>query len=279
MAQEREERLAVGKEPRATAAKSAGRRARAVSMEFLPPLVALALVGATWEAWVRLSGTEPYVLPSPTAVLRRFLEDSRLLGREGLTTASEAIAGFVIGSGVALVAAAAMAHSRVLERALFPIAVLVKVTPIIAIAPLLVIWFGFGIAPKLFIGSLIVFFPVLVNGVTGFRSVDPASLEFFRSVHASSWETFWKLRWPSSLPYLFAAFKVSITLSVIGAVVAEWFSGEDGLGRVVQIANYNLDLPLAFAAVLMLALIGIGLYLATALIERRVLRWHASVRG
>jgi NitT/TauT family transport system permease protein len=153
---------------------------------------------------------------------------------------------------------------------------MVKVTPIVAIAPLLAVWFGFGLAPKLFIVALIVFFPVMVNAVIGLRSVDPWALQYLRSLDASPREILLKLRLPSGLPYLFAAFKVSIPLSVIGAVVAEWFSGDQGLGRVIQVANSNVDMPTAFAAVVSLAAMGIALYAAIAIVERRLLFWHES---
>jgi NitT/TauT family transport system permease protein len=184
--------------------------------------------------------------------------------------------GFSLGAGVAILLAVFMAHSRFLEKSLFPVAIMVKVTPIVAIAPLLAIWFGFGLLPKVFIAALIVFFPVMVNAVVGFRSVNPRALDLLRSLAASPWEVFFKLRVPSSLPYLFAAFKVSIPLSVIGAVVAEWFSGQDGLGRVIQVSNSNLDMPMAFAAIVSLAALGISLYLITSALERRLLFWHES---
>ena len=139
----------------------------------------------------------------------------------------------MLGAAVAFTGATLMAHSRFLERTLLPIAILVKVTPIVAVAPLFVIWFGFGSLPKIFIASLITFFPVLVNAMVGLRAVNPGALDFFRSLHASRTETYLKLRLPSSLPYLFAAFRISIPLSVIGAVVGEWFSGDRGLGSVI----------------------------------------------
>src|SRR4030042_1213487 len=135
---------------------------------------------------------------------------------------------------------------------------------------------GVGLMPKLFITALIVFFPVMVNAVVGFRSVNPWALELLHSLAASPWGVFLKLRLPSSLPYLFAAFKVSIPLSVIGAVVAEWFSGQEGLGRVIQVSDSNLDMPTAFGAIISLAVLGIGLYLITSFLERRLLAWHQS---
>lgn len=254
----------------------ANRIAVSAGRDLLPPLLALASLTAIWEGWVRLRDVPDYLVPAPSEVVQRLGEDPTFFLRQGGITLYGAMAGFAVGSIVAVLLAVFMAHSRFLEKSLFPLAIMVKVTPIVAIAPLLAIWFGFGLAPKVFIAALIVFFPVMVNAVVGFRSVDPWALAFLQSLAASPWEVFVKLRLPGSLPYLFAAFKVSVPLSVIGAVVAEWFSGQDGLGRVIQVANSNLDMPTAFGAIVSLAVLGIGLYLAVSLIERRLLSWHES---
>ena len=248
----------------------------AAGRDLLPPLVALSLAAAVWEAWVRLRDVPDYLVPAPSAIAARLAEDPAFFARQGGITLYGALAGFGLGAAIAIALAVLMAHSRFLERSLFPLAIMVKVTPIIAIAPQLAIGFGFGLMPKLVITALIVFFPEMVNAVVGFRSVNPWALELLHSLAASPWEVFLKLRLPSSLPYLFAAFKVSIPLSVIGAVVAEWFSGQDGLGRVIQVSNSNLDMPTAFGAIVSLAVMGIGLYLITSLLERRLLSWHES---
>jgi NitT/TauT family transport system permease protein len=255
------------------------RLARRAAGDLLPPVSALLIAAGVWEAWVRLRDVPDYLVPAPSAVVARMAGDPAFFTREGLITLQGALAGFALGSAVAIALAVVMAHSRFLERSIFPLAILVKVTPIVAIAPLLAIWFGFGLMPKVFIAALIAFFPVMVNGLLGFRSVNPGALELLQSLAASRLDVFVKLRVPSSLPYLFAAFKVSIPLSVIGAVVAEWFSGDRGLGRVIQVANNNLDLDTAFGAVFSLAILGIGLYLLTAALERRLLFWHESAAG
>jgi NitT/TauT family transport system permease protein len=253
--------------------------ARSAIGDLLPPVITLLVAASVWEAWVRLRDVPEYLVPAPSAVVSRIAEDPAFFTREGLVTLQGALAGFALGSAVAIALAVLMAHSRFLEKSIFPLAILVKVTPIVAIAPLLAIWFGFGLVPKVFIAGLIAFFPVMVNGLVGFRSVNAGALELLQSLAASRLEVFLKLRVPSSLPYLFAAFKVSIPLSVIGAVVAEWFSGDRGLGRVIQVANNNLDLDTAFGAVFSLAILGIGLYLLTAALERRLLFWHESAAG
>jgi NitT/TauT family transport system permease protein len=244
--------------------------------DLLPPLLALGIGIAVWESWVRLQDVPDYLVPAPSAIGACLVDDPLFFVRQGGVTLLGAMLGFSLGAGVAILLAVFMAHSRFLEKSLFPVELVVKVTPIVAIAPLLAIWFGFGLLPKVFIAALIVFFPVMVNAVVGFRSVNPWALDLLRSLAASPWEVFLKLRVPSSLPYLFAAFKVSIPLSVIGAVVAEWFSGQDGLGRVIQVSNSNLDMPMAFAAIVSLAVLGVSLYLITSFLERRLLFWHES---
>ena len=242
----------------------------------LPALLGLTLVFVAWEAWIAIKDVQPYLVPAPSAVFVRLYEEPWLFIEEGLMTLEGALLGFAAGAGVALLLAVVMSQARLLERTIFPLAILVKVTPIVAVAPLLTIWFGFGLMPKVFIAGLIVFFPIMVNALIGFRSVNPNALALLESLSASRLEVFYRLRLPSSLPYLFAAFRFSIPLSVIGAVVAEWFSGDRGLGSVIYIANNNLDMETAFAGIFTLAVIGVGLFLITAAIERRFLFWHES---
>ena len=244
----------------------------------LPPAVALVLAGVAWELWVRIDNTPVYILPAPSEILARLFGDIGYFARGGWTTLYEALLGFLLGSSVAIVGAILMAHSRMLEKGLFPLAVLVKVVPMVAVAPLFIIWFGFGATPKIIIAALITFFPVLVNAITGFRAVHPTALAFLQSLHASKAEVFFKLRVPSSLPYLFAAFKVAIPLSVIGAVVGEFFGASEGLGYMIFVAHNNLDMPTLFSAIISLAIIGISLVIALSVLERRLLFWHESLR-
>lgn len=216
------------------------------------------------------------MVPKPTEIAERLSADVTFFAANGAVTLLEALAGFILGSTVAFASAVLMARWWILERTLFPLAVIVKVTPVVAVAPLLVIWFGFGLIPIVSISALITFFPVLVNTVTGLKSVDPGALNFFRSVNASPRETFLKLRLPGALPYLFAAFRIAIPLSVIGAVVGEFFGGNRGLGGVIFVAHHNLDMPTSFAAILILATIGVSLTVLTSQVERRALFWHDS---
>ncbi len=240
------------------------------------PLIALAAVGVLWEVAVRVSGVAEYLVPTPSAVWSRLSGDLAYFLFHGLITLYESLGGFALGTLVAVIAAGVMAHSRLFERTVYPIALLIKVTPIVAIAPLFVIWFGFGSFPKMMIAALITFFPVMVNTFIGLRSVNATTLDFFRLLDASEAQVLIKLRVPGALPYVFAAFRIAVPLSVIGAVVGEWFTGDRGLGSVIIVAHHNIDMPTLFSAIAVLACIGLGLTGITALIERRVLFWHDS---
>ncbi len=250
---------------------------RAALPYVVPPLIAAFFAGLAWEAYVEITDASKFVIPRPSAVVDALFSDLGFFAREGLRTFWVALGGLAIGSVAALALATVMAHSRTLERALLPIAIMVKVTPIVALAPLFVIWFGFSWEPKVGIAALITYFPVLINGILGFRDVDPRALDFFRSVHASRREIYLQLRLPSALPYLLAALKIAATLSLIGAVVAEFFAaGQGGLGSVIFIENRELRLDRLFAAVFVLAVIGVLMNTTISIVERVVLSWHSS---
>jgi ABC-type nitrate/sulfonate/bicarbonate transport system permease component len=253
---------------------------RSVAFYVLPPALALALAFLFWEVYVEVREIDVIIVPPPSAIWQRFLDDPAFFLGQGGWTLYEAFLGLLLGSGVAIILAIVMAHSSLAERTLFPIAILVKVTPIVAIAPILVIWFGLGsIMPKIVVAALLSFFPMLVNSVAGFRAVNSGALDFMRSLRASPWQIFSKLRVPSALPYLFAALRVTLPLALIGAVVAEWFTGDRGLGFVIFAANYDLDTPTLFAAVAVLAVMGVTLNIIVSLAERRLLFWHEAFRN
>ncbi|MFC5406546.1 ABC transporter permease [Cohnella soli] len=186
--------------------------------------------------------------------------------------------GFFVGTILALIGGIVMSHSRVLERMMLPVAVLANVTPIVVIAPLFMIWFGFGSFPKILISAICTFFPMLINSIAGFRSVDENNYEYMQSLHASKLEIFLKLRLPNSLPYLFTAAKTCMSMSVIGAVVGEMVGSTKGLGNIVtQSANY-LEMDRMFSAIILLATMGILMTNVVRLLERQLLAWHRSER-
>jgi NitT/TauT family transport system permease protein len=248
--------------------------ARRTLVDLSVALVAIAGIAVVLELWTRALNVPSYLLPAPSAVAARMAADAGLLAREGSITLGEAAAGFVIGTSVAFALATVMAWSRPFERTLFPLAILVKLTPIVAIAPLFTLWFGFGAAPKIAIAALITFFPMLVNSFVGLRSADLQEVAFLQTLGASGREIFRHLRVPSALPYLFSGARISLNLALIGAVIGEWTGADRGLGRVIFVANANLDLTILFGAVLVLAAIGIAANALVGAAERRVLHWH-----
>jgi len=229
-----------------------------------------------WELGVRIAHLPVYILPAPTAILKTLMENLNLYAHASLITLEEALAGLVLGLLAGVGIAALLGMWPRLERGVMTLAILIKSTPLVAIAPLLTIWLGFGILPKVMITALLTFFPVLVNVLSGLRSTDAAILDTFHSWHASRWEVFLYARAPSALPHLFAALKVTAPLALIGAVVAEWTGASGGLGRTMWMAYTNLNLPFLFAAVFLLAAMGMILYSAVVLIERKIIFWEGN---
>ncbi len=252
---------------------------REIAGAVVPAILAATVALTLWEIWIRARDIKEYLVPAPTAIGRALLDDPSRFVEAGSISLVHALGGLACGAGSAFLLAVVMAHSRPLERALYPLAILVKVTPVVAVAPLFLIWFGFNAWPKLLVAAMITFFPVLVNAVTGLRSIDSTSHDFLRALDASRWQVFWKLRLPASLPYVLAALRISVPLSLIGAVVAEWFAADSGVGQIIVIANGELDTPVLFGAVFVLALIGVTFTGIIAYIERRVLFWHESSSG
>ena len=251
--------------------------AKVAARAALPTLAFLLGVLALWELAVRLWGVQAFLLPGPSAVATRLASDPLFFGREGLVTLGEAVGGLTIGGLLALGAGLLMARWRWLERALLPVAIVAKVTPVVVVAPLFVLWFGFGAWPRLLIAALLAFFPILIGAVAGLRAVPTAAREVLLTLDASAAEEALLLRLPSALPQLFAALKVATTLALLGAVVAEWVGGDRGLGRAILLANANLDTTTALAGVATIATLGILLIGALTLLERRYVFWQAPL--
>jgi NitT/TauT family transport system permease protein len=245
----------------------------------LAPVIGVLGALGLWQAWVKIRHIERFVLPAPWDVLDHMSTDPGFYFDHARTTLWEAFLGFTIAFFAAMIVATAMAHSRFIERAIMPLAVLIQVTPIIAYAPAAVIWLHFGLKPILFVTALVCFVPFLLNGVSGLRSVDPNLLELAHSVDATRTEIFWRLRMPSALPFLFSAARIAVGLALIGAVLGEFFGGSTrGLGYALKVAqNRNLVLQL-WGCIFSLALLGSLATLLISAIERRSLRWHSSQR-
>lgn len=239
-------------------------------------LSALALFLLLWELLVRWRQYPTFFLPSPLRVWARFLAlaGDGSLAMHTRVTLSEIFGGLALGLTVATVIGYGLAKSPLLERILSPYIVASQAVPIVALAPLLVVWFGFGALSKILVCALTVFFPALVNTMVGIRSVDPDLRALMRSLQASRWQTFLKLEVPASLPVLFGGLKVSVTLAVIGAVVGEFVGADRGLGYLVNLSRGILDTPMLFVALFTLVAIALILYSSVALLEWVVLRWR-----
>lgn len=243
---------------------------------YLPPTAAFIALFLLWEAAVRLLNVNPVTLPAPTAVVRELVGSIAFYLPHAWVTLYEALLGFFLGMAVAITAGIFMAHSRLLERMLLPIAILANVTPIMAIAPLFILWFGFDALPKVLIAAIITFFPMLINSIMGFLSIDENHLEYMNSLHASKREIFTKLRLPNSLPYLFSAARTCVSLSVMGAVVGEWSGSTEGLGNIIMMSSNYMQTERMFSAIFMLAIMGICLTNIVRFIEIKLLSWHVS---
>ncbi len=243
-----------------------------------PAIFGLVAFFAGWEILVRVTNTPAFIIPTPSRIFVRLWELIPEYAYEFSYTLAAASIGLVIGTTVGIVGAVLMANWRILEKSLFPLAVILKLVPFIAIAPLLRIWLGYELQPKILLAALITFFPVLVNCITGLRSVDPNALEFLESVGANRWEILTRLRWMTTLPHLYAALKVNVNLALAGAIVGELFSSKNGIGKVLNTTALNLDIPAMFAAIFFLAFTGVSLTLLMNWSERHVLKWHESVR-
>ncbi len=226
------------------------------------------------EIVVRATGVAAFIFPAPSAVLGSLAGAPGLFARHALVTLTEAGAGLAVAAAAALLFAAAAVHSRTLDRVLTPVVVVSQTIPIIALAPLLVLWFGYGLTPRVVICALIAFFPMAITSLEGLRSADPRLLLLLDSVGASRWDVFWRVRLPGAGPFLAAGARTGATLSLVGAVVAEWTGTDRGLGYLVLSANARLATAQAFAAVLLISLLGLGAYGATGLLERRIAWWR-----
>jgi len=229
-----------------------------------------------WEIVTRVLRVPTYLMPGPVLIVNRWWSDIGFFLLEGGVTLLEALAGLALGGGVALLAALLMARWRWLERAVLPIAIVAKVTPVVIVAPLFALWFGFGPLPRVLIAALLTFFPVLIGAVSGLRAAPRAARDVFATLNATAYEDAFMLRFPYALPQLFAAVKVSSTLALLGAAIAEWVSGDRGLGRAVLLANSNLDTTGALAGVATIGLFGIAMIGLITLLERRVLFWSGD---
>jgi NitT/TauT family transport system permease protein len=241
------------------------------------PVAFLVVILVVWEVISRFTELFPdYILPAPTAILARIWKDPELLSSATWITFVEVVVGFAAGALIGLALALPIAYSATVRATLYPLIVASQAVPKIAIGPLLVLWLGLGMLPKLAIVAMMVFFPVVITAAEGFSSVDRNLLDLMRSVHASAWEIFRRVRFPHALPQIFSGLKIGITLAVVGAVVGEWIGSDDGLGYLLLQANTQLDSTLLFSALTLLVALGVVLFILVEVAERLLLPWRGS---
>jgi len=241
------------------------------------PLVPLVLVVFVlgWEGIVRAWQIPEFLVPAPSAIGRALVAGltSRLYLDHFGVTLYESLLGFLIAAATGIACGTVIAQFRVIEQTLYPYLVALQTLPKIAIAPLLIIWLGFGLTSKVVIAALVAFFPILVNVIVGLKTVDASKLDLMRSLDASRWQTFRYVTFPNALPFVFAGLDIAIVFSVLGAIVGEFVGSQRGLGNLILQFHTSLDIAGMFAVLLLLAALGVGLHLAIQAIQRRVIFW------
>jgi NitT/TauT family transport system permease protein len=242
------------------------------------PLIFLVAMIVVWDLAIRVFGIPPYQIPAPKDVLLTLWNEWPMLLRETWPTTVSTLWGFLLTVIFGIPIAMLIAGSRTIESYIYPLLVFSQSIPKIAIAPLFVVWFGFGTLPKVLSAFLLGFFPVVVSAVQGFKSVEPDMLDLARAMEAGRLQTFRMISMPHALPAIFSGLKVSITLAIVGAVVGEFVGSNSGIGYVLQRSIGNFDLPTMFAALVILSLLGVILFWILDVIERLSIPWHASQR-
>lgn len=254
---------------------------RKILQVYIPPFITFCLVILLWEFSIWAFRIEPYLLPAPSGIIEVFLSQPAFLLQIGLFTFTEALFGFLIGCSLGFLVALICIRFSGLADGLLPFAVASNAVPIVALSPLLGVWLG-SVSPASKIGvvAVMTFFPTLINMYRGLTSVHIESLNLMHSYAASSWQVLWNLRLPHSLPYLFNALRLCSTLSMIGAIVAEFFGGQqNALGVYIKSQAGILRLRECWSGILMACLLGIGFYLVIMIVERLVMPWHVSFRS
>jgi ABC-type nitrate/sulfonate/bicarbonate transport system permease component len=243
-----------------------------------PPIALVGIVLLAWEAYVRLAAIDPITLPAPSRVLGALWDFRDVAAGHLVPTLIEAIVGCGMSVGLAIAAAVALDRWERIRRAVEPLLITSQTIPIVAIAPLFVIWFGFGLLPKVLIVVLVTFFPVTIALLDGFGRVDPEAMDLMRSLGATARQTFRKLRWPAALPWLFTGLRISVVYAVIGAIFGEYVGATEGLGIWMKLSQNSFRTDLVFAAILLTALVSVALYLAVGVVERSVVPWSPEAR-
>ena len=261
--------------------RPSGRKSRPFQTVWLKSWHTLVLVAALFVVWWFVTATKlvaPYIIPSPADTWAVGAENAGYLAQNAWVTTVETLVGFAIAAVIGELVAILMVYSEGMEKTLYPVILFAQVVPKIAIAPLFVVWLGFGAEPKILVAVLMAFFPVVISGMAGLKSVDVEILELVSTMGASPVKTFLKVRLPASLPQLMSGLKVAATLAVTGAVVGEFVGANEGLGYVILQANGIVNTAMLFAALFIMSILGVLLFAVIEVAERLLIPWHSSRR-
>jgi len=247
-----------------------------MTKKILYPAVLLLMGILVWELAVRHMQVPHYILPAPSQIVKTLILRQSLLIHHSFVTLEEIIVGFALAFVVGVGLAFLMFQFPVLERTFYPMVIGSQTVPVFAIAPLLVLWFGYGLPSKVVMAALIVFFPIVVNTLDGLKCADPDAVNLLRILKANRWQILWKVRVPSSLPFVFSGCKIGVSVSTIGAIIGEWVGSNEGLGYLMLHANAQMEISLIFASLLYLTALGVGLFYLVVLIERWAMPWKKS---
>ena len=249
-------------------------------MEWLPAMAIVVTILAGWEIFVRVWNIADWLLPAPSAIGYTLYDSRGLLAGHTLVTLEEVVLGFGLALVSGMLLASAITLSKTIEKALYPFVIASQTVPIIVIAPMLLVWIGYGLTPKIIVVALISFFPIVVNTVDGMRSVDSDMQKMMRTMGGNRWSIFLKVQLPVSMPYLFSGLRVAIAVSVIGAVIGEWVGSSEGLGYLMIRSKPQFQTERVFAAIAILSVMGIALFALIGLLERLLIPWwHREREG
>ena len=239
----------------------------------IAPLLTFATLIAVWQVATSYFAVPTWLLPSPGSIAVAFVDWRLELLQHTIVTLGETLIGFALSIALAVPLAVGVVYSPFLRKSVYPILLALQSVPKVAVAPLLALWIGFGVLPKILVVFLVCFFPIVVATATGLSSVQPGVMDLIRSLSANQWQTFIKIRFPTAMPHIFVGLKIAITFAVIGAVIGEFVGSESGLGYLILVSSSQARTPVAFAALVVLTVMSICLYYAIEMIERRVVPW------
>ena len=242
-------------------------------IDLIPSILIVIIVFVLWEILVNIQNIPTWLLPPPSEIFKSLYLDFSKLFDHTLVTLQEILIGFIVALIFGFVIASAIGLSNTVEKSLYPFLISLQTIPIIVIAPMLLVWVGYGLLPKIIVVALISFFPIVVNTADGMKSLDTDMKKLLLTMGASNWQIFRKIMIPSSLPYLFSGVRIAVSLSVIGAVIGEWVGSSEGLGYLMIRSKPQFLTELVFASIFILSAIGIGLFLLVGILERLIIPW------